>query len=347
MSQSTPTSVRLVISVDTEEDGLWKGDFPQTNCTVENLNGLDRFQAFCSDLGVAPTYLIDWPVAEDTDTVSKLAYWQEEEKCEVGAHLHPWCNPPVREQADAFHSYLCNLPLELQESKVATLTDLIASRIGRAPTSFRSGRYGLSSEGIEILEEHGYLVDSSVTPFFNWSGDGGPDYRYADWRPYYPHESEISRPGPRRRLLEIPITCGFTLGKFDRVNAPWQRLASSPWRHLRIIGLLDRTRLCQRIPLSPEKATASEMIRLMSASVRNGADILVMILHSSSLAVGYSPYVKTDEDLEEFYARIKTAILFCRDKLSGEILTLTQAAAAWRQENDEKQPTADAVRGRL
>jgi len=320
--------LRLVVTVDTEEDGLWRGDYPRERCRVDNLRGLDRFHGFCRKWDLRPTYLCDWPVVECAAAVKALSCWQKQDECEIGAHLHPWCNPPLKEEANTTNSYLCNLREELQYEKLAALTIEMEHRFGRRPTSFRAGRYGLDSKGFRILEQLGYRVDSSVTPFFDWSNDGGPDFRFAPWLPYFPLSNELTREGNSRETIEIPVTCGFTRGRFKRTNAIWQKLATRPWRSTRLIGALDRIKACQRIPLSPEKATSTQMNRLVDACVGQDTSALVMILHSSSLAIGFSPYVGSADELEAFYARMEATFRYCRSRYGAEGATLTEVADA-------------------
>ena len=84
----------LIVTVDTEEEGLWTGEYPANGNTVENTRGIPRFQALCDQFGIRPTYLVDTPVVEDDRSVELLSEIQQSGRCEIGAHLHPWCTPP-------------------------------------------------------------------------------------------------------------------------------------------------------------------------------------------------------------------------------------------------------------
>ena len=195
---------QLVVTVDTEEEGLWGGNYPIRNCSAENLRGLPRFQATCEALGVPPTYLIDAAVLSDAQAVADLRKWQNSSLCEVGTHCHPWCNPPIAsETCTSVESYLCNLPADLQRQKLAWLTDRIADSFGQAPTSYRAGRYGFSETSAAILDDLGYIVDSSVIPLHDYGQDGGPDFYDQPRRPFRYFDDE-------RQLMELPVTTGFT-----------------------------------------------------------------------------------------------------------------------------------------
>lgn len=319
-SESAPW---LVITVDTEEDGLWQGRYPRQHTSVENLRGLPRFQAFCEKLGIRPTYLIDWPVVECSWAVEWLAAWQEAGQCEVGAHLHPWCNPPFHEECNDYNSYLCNLPSELQYEKLRQLTEAIQRRFGRRPRSFRAGRYGLDAAGARMLAELGYLVDSSVTPFVDWSSDGGPDFRHAPWRPYRPAADELCQPSENGRLWEVPVLSGYNVHDFEKASRHWQKLARLPCRVFRILGILDQLGVLQQIRFSPEKANARRMKKLVDASVTQDSECLVMIFHSSSLTPGHSPYVRDARQLDAFYERIDATFAHCYHHYRTPCGTLT------------------------
>ncbi len=61
---------KLIVSVDTEEEGLWGGAYRVFHNTTHNLRGLTRFQMLCERWEVAPTYLVDAPVLEDNTAVN-------------------------------------------------------------------------------------------------------------------------------------------------------------------------------------------------------------------------------------------------------------------------------------
>src|SRR5262245_26219040 len=175
----------LIVTIDTEEEGLWGGCYRRTGNTVENIQHVPRFQALCDGFGVRPTYLIDAAVVEDERAAGLLRKIQDDGRCEIGTHLHPWCNPPFEEEIVPRNSYLCNLPLPLQRAKLSWLTERIEERMARRPTAFRAGRYGLDIVGARLLEALGYAVDSSVIPFTSYSGEEGPDFSDAPQTPYF------------------------------------------------------------------------------------------------------------------------------------------------------------------
>jgi hypothetical protein len=324
----TPSPAALIVSIDTEEEGLWGGIYRRQNNTVENTRGIERFQSFCDRHGVKPTYLADTPVVEDERSSRLLKEIQDSGRSEVGAHLHPWCAPPHEEEISSANSFLCNLPENLQREKLRRLTEAIEERLGRRPTSFRAGRYGLDAVGARILQELGYVVDSSVIPFCDYSSEGGPCYTEAPYTPYYV-DGALVRPAESGELLEVPVSVGFNRINFRRATR-WRDLASrSPLKSLHAVGLLDRMGILQRIKFSPEQSDAARMKRLAAVYAAKTAPCLVMLFHSSSLVPGYSPYVPDARSLERFYRNLEETFRYCLDHLGMVSHTLTEFAWAF------------------
>src|SRR5439155_12482078 len=96
---------------------------------------------------------------------------------EIAAHLHPWNTPPLDEAFAPRNSMLKNLPPQLQQAKLESLTAKLEEAFGAPPSAFRAGRYGLGPETVTALIRRGYRVDSSVTPWVSWQQDDeGPTF---------------------------------------------------------------------------------------------------------------------------------------------------------------------------
>jgi hypothetical protein len=54
--------------------------------------------------------------------------------------------------------------------------------------------------------------------------------------------------------------------------------------------------------LTPEGISAEEALRGIGIALDEGLPLLAFSFHSPSLAVGHTPYVRSDEDLDAFYA---------------------------------------------
>lgn len=327
MNSNRPPS--LIVTVDTEEEGLWSGRFRTRENTVKNIAGVPRFQEVCRRYGVRPTYLVDTPVVDDDRAVETLSdyFWKDE--CEIGAHLHPWCAPPLQEESTERNSFMCNLPELLQREKLERLTDAIEERFGRRPTSFRAGRYGLDIVGARILTTLGYEIDSSVIPFTDYTKHGGQDFRRAPFQPYRVGQDDLCRADDAGQLLEVPVTVGFggfTRPTFRTANRLVETCSRGLGRPLHVVGVLDRLNVVRRIKFSPEQANARRMKQLVRAAIANGLPAMVMMLHSSSLMVGGSPYVQDQRELDQLFARLEDVFAYCRHELNMPSHTLTEFA---------------------
>lgn len=322
-----PSPKQLVVTVDTEEEGLWGGVYQVSGNTTENLRALPRFQSLCESLGVPPTYLIDAPVLDDAQAMARLRDWQQADVCEVGCHCHPWCTPPLPSKPPtSAETYLCNFPIEVQRQKLGWMTERIAEGVGRKPTSYRAGRYGYDRSTAAVLTELNYRVDSSVLPMFEYLGEGGPDFRMAAREPYRNREDGDVRGG---ELVELPVTVGFTRANYDWQRSVWIGLRKSPWKRLRIAGIADCVGIARRVKLSPEGTRLRDLRKVIDSAVRDGLSTLVLMLHSTSLAAGFSPYAKTERQLEELYDRLSGTILHATETHGFQGATLTDAAKSF------------------
>ncbi|MEM6363610.1 MAG: hypothetical protein AAF745_04225 [Planctomycetota bacterium] len=182
---------RLLVTVDTEEEGRWSGQYLRTNNSVSNIEAVPRFQELCDRFQIKPTYLVDTPVATDHRSSEILAEIDASNRCEIGGHLHPWCTEPFDETLNQKNSFLCNLPIQLVAQKLATLGDQIEQAFGKRPTSFRAGRYGVGAAALGALKSEGYNVDSSVISFSNFANREGPNFLGCPLNPYWANDHDL------------------------------------------------------------------------------------------------------------------------------------------------------------
>lgn len=361
----------LIVTVDTEEEGLWSGQFVREGNRAENVAlGLPRFQELCERYGIQPTYLVDAPVLEDQQAVGLLRSLAERDSCEIGAHLHPWCTPPLEEQISPETTFLCNLKPHLQRAKLEWLTEKIQSVLGVRPTSFRAGRYGICPVALCALQNLGYVTDSSVLPFADYTNIGGPNFTHAPVVPYlalHPSSDDHERcdlltknpcavsdthrnPGSLGRmnsngncwqeaevtpyesaisgLVEVPVASGYTRWPFRR----WHNLKCFLRRwggaRLRLPGLLDRLNIARYVKFSPEQSNLTRLKQLVDVYCAHHLPVMVMMLHSSSLVPGFSPYCRNEYDLDEMYRRLEGIFDYCIRQHDMPTMRLTEYARA-------------------
>lgn len=316
----------VIVSIDTEEDN-W---YPSRNgLAVGNICELRRLAGFFDRLGVRPTYLVTYQVAIQPSAAEMLREVCAAGNAEIGAHLHPWNTPPLAEAFVPRNSMLKNLPADLQLAKLERLTAALERAFYRTPRVFRAGRFGIGRGTVAALLRCGYRVDSSVTPFWNWEGfDEGPTFVGAPLSAYRlaPHD-DVRRPAPDGELLEIPLSYGFSRGPFSFWDRTRRLLEAPPLRWLHLAGVAARTGLVKRIVLSPELASAADMLTLSRRLLEHGVRHLHVFWHSPSLKPGLTPFVATAADVARLYDSVEAYL----DGLSGisnvTFATISEAAA--------------------
>lgn len=280
---------RFVLTVDAEEEFDWTKPIEREGHTVRSVTRLAKFQEFCERQGVSPVYLVDYPIATSPAAAGILRDAVAAGKADVGVQLHPWVNPPFDEQVNEHNSFAGNLPPELEREKFRRLRDAIKANIGKAPLIYRAGRYGAGPETAAILAEGGIRIDTSVRARFDYSSAGGPNFRDFPVRPYW-----LDRAAG---LMELPLTAVYW-GLLRQIG-PW--LYPRMWRVTRLRGALARIGLLERIPLTPEGVTLEEAVRGIDIAIDEGLPVLVFSFHSPSLAPGFTPYVRNEDDLDALY----------------------------------------------
>jgi hypothetical protein len=280
---------RFLVTVDVEEEFDWHAPLDRHQHGIEAVPALRKFQHFCEGFGVCPVYLVDYPIATSLSAKEALHEPIAEGRAEVGVQLHPWVNPPHDEVVNAFNSYAGNLPLELERAKFMMLRDAIERNFGAVPRIYRAGRYGTGANTARILCENGITIDTSVRSGFDYSAEGGPNYRGHPLRPYW-----IDRDGG---LIELPLTTVYW-GALRRMGS-W--LYPKMWRIPQLRGALAHARLLDRIPMTPEGVSAKEAMHAIDVAADMELPILVLSFHSPSLRVGNTPYIRDHDDLDAFY----------------------------------------------
>lgn len=297
-------SVKLLISVDTEEDN-WRP--ANEHITVSNIEEVRRFQAFVAGLGLKPTYFTTYQVARVEWAAAILKEASADGAAEIAAHLHPWNTPPFAGDPFGANTMVHNLPKDLQRQKLEHLTRHHEAVFGVSPVSFRAGRYGLGHHLVKPLLDLGYKVESSVTPFWDWREfDNGPDFRRAPMAPYRLSATgeSVVQGSEDGGLIELPLSCGYNRTNFEFWHRIDRVFRSRLLRLAKLPGLAWHTGLLRRIILSPEIHTTDEMIELTERLLERGLGYLQLTLHSSTLRPGLTPFTRTWRDVDQLYKRI-------------------------------------------
>lgn len=300
---------RLLVVIDTEEEFNWDRDFARENTSVQSMKWIGRVQAIFDEYGITPVYVVDFPVASQADGYKPLAEIHEDRRCVIGAHLHPWVNPPYEETVNRTNSFAGNLSMTLEKTKLLALTECIEEHFGRRPTIYKAGRYGVGPNTTTILEELGYEIDLSVCPHMDYSAEKGPDYSANSSWPFWF--------GKGKQLLELPLTVGYT-GWLRHLGPALHPLATNSFfTALRLPGILARLNVLNKSWLSPEGYSTTEHQQLAQTLYNAGLRVFSFAFHSPSVEPGHTPYVQSKADLDDFLGRLRQFFDFFFGELQG------------------------------
>ncbi len=314
--------VLFVLTVDTEESWDWDQGFPQEQLCVDNINQLPTFQAHCDELGIKPTYFVDYPVVADSASACILKDLAKSAGCEIGAHLHPWCNPPLEGQNTEAESHVINLPIDLVERKLQNLLSLMKSELDVDALSFRTGRWGINAEVLNLLAQYGITTDSSIYPYYKnrfFSCYGAPN------KPYWPDLEDPLREGKQRDIFELPISAGFNKANFEKCSSIHDKISGSWLSNFRLTGIAWQLNLLRKIYLSPELNSADDMISLIKQLLLQDQPVIHMFIHSSSL-MQYNDYNNHAYQTQDIYEGIIQTVNYLKQNANVTFCTISQAS---------------------
>jgi hypothetical protein len=323
--KGSKTPIIFVLTIDTEEEWDWSGPFPQQNANVENIDKLPDFHSICDDLGIRPTYFVDYAVSDNANAVAKMQTFTAKGNCEIGAHLHPWCNPPYFGEVGEAESHVVNLPAEQVSQKLDVLIDSLETGFGIKPKSFRTGRWGIDKKVMALLVQSGINVDSSVYPFYKnefFSCSG------ASTLPYWPDLNDPFQHGSQDTLYELPVTVGFNRPQFALANQIHTAFAKPPLSWTRFNGLAWHTHLLRKTYLCPELSSTQDMLTLCDTVIQKGYPVLHMYMHSSSLLVNQNDLLGSENTPFDFISDAITKVVTqLKSTYDIEFCTISEAAS--------------------
>lgn len=281
----------FMVFVDTEEEFDWLGGVDREATRVTATAGMARCHQMLARAGVRPVYLTDYPVLESDAANALMRQWIADDTADVGAHLHPWVNPPHDEVVSGTNSFAGNLPEALERAKLGALCARMEERLGIRPTAYRAGRYGVGPDTARILMDLGFRLDCSVRSRFDYSTAGGPDFTDMPVQPYR------LASGAGGGLFELPLSTAY-VGPLRRIGGPLHRWAGAVPK---VPGALARTGLFARTPLTPEGVSARECIAAIDTLLDCETSLLSFSFHSPTTEAGHTPYVRDAAALEDFY----------------------------------------------
>lgn len=284
----------LCVSIDCECDkgAKWRLRKPLAFDSVTS-GIVDRLQPLFRYFGAKPTYLLSPEVLADPASVEALTGLLG--CAEFGTHLHGEFIAPQAVVPDETTDFQCNYPPNVEQAKMAGLTEMFRGAFGKMPRSFRAGRFGIGPHSLSILANLGYTVDSSVSPLKDWTRAGASSacFLKAPDQPYWPDHSEPTKtaviPGS---LLEVPVT-----------------ILPSRWP---FIGNWLEPRW-----LRPTRGSAAGIIQVARDALARGRKtgrpvVLNCMFHNVEIMPGLSPYARCQAEADAILARLAALLDFAR-----------------------------------
>ncbi len=305
-----PVLMTLVVA---EEEFDWEEDFDRDATQVTAIRNVVHGQEVFEAAGIVPTYVVDYPVANDPESARVLREIFDSGRGLLGAHLHPWVTPPFEEEVNVRNSFPGNLGAELEAANMRQLMERIEEVFGQRPRVYQAGRYGLGPDTAAILAREGIEVDLSATPPFDYSEQGGPDFSAYPADPWW-----LDRPGG---VLEIPTTGAYVGFLRSGVHRIYRAVTRPALRWTRLPGLLARVGALERLRLTPEGHELDDLVRLTRSLLARGTRIFTFSYHAPSLKPGCTQYVRDERELEHFHERCRRYFEFFMGELGGRSLT--------------------------
>jgi hypothetical protein len=306
--------MKLVISIDVEEEGLFSGEYARTPLGVSNVAQLQRLEFIPREFGFPLSLLVTYHAARDPAAREVLKYWRDRYGAEIGAHLHPWNTPPFADLSEPEPVRSEKMPLPVLKEKLANLVSAIQEGLGVTPRSFRMGRFDWGLKLLSLLPEIGFQVDSSMVPLTQKVG--GPDYFLAPPDPF-----RLPVPGAAgETLLEIPLTmiplCPAAARLVYRLSAGFPGARGEPLR-----GWFPYVLALGIHPVWFPFPSMRFAVRLHRG---RGGRVLNMFLHSSELMVGGTPQIPTEAAVERLVQKIRRFITWLQDTGPVQGVTLSE-----------------------
>jgi len=281
---------QLIVVIDTEEEFDWNKPVERSSTSVVAMQYINRVQEIFDEYGIKPCYVIDYPIASQQSSYSHLLEIFKGERCEIGAHLHPWVTPPETELLIPENTYPGNLERSLEYAKLKNLTEVIQQNFDFQPTTYKAGRYGFGANTQAILQQLGYQIDLSYCPSFDHGADGGPDYSAAHAEPFWFDDDKI--------LLEIPLTGSFVGSAGDASKGVFN--FAQGYKKFKLPGIMSKFGIVDRLVLTPEGYTHEEHVKITKFLYRKGVRTFTWSFHSPTVMPGTTPYVKNEQDVKNF-----------------------------------------------
>ncbi len=314
-------NVKLAVTIDVEEEGLFSGEYRPDAVQVANVERLETLDSLFTDLEIRPTLMTAHSVARVPRCAEIVLRLRDKWNGEIGGHLHAWNTPPFKKLPYPAPVPSEMMPEALLRSKTTTLFESLAA-MGVEPRSFRMGRFNLGPKMLRIIEEFGIEVDSSVAPMRSYYG--GPDHLAAPTDPYFPDPADPCRPGDSP-VLEAPMTIVPVVENLGGV------LESMRSRRILPGALVSGfAKYIGSLPAQPLWTGTNRLRKAVRLHRRRGGRALTIFFHSSELLPGGCPQHATDKDVRRFIEKLRRFFTWLRSDVGVDSLTLSELGDLYR-----------------
>ncbi len=318
-----PKPIYVIISLDVEEEGLFRGSYARHVAGVRNVAWL-RGLAPLLERGVKPTLFCAHSVFTDKSAWPVLEDLRDHHGAEIGAHLHFWNTPPLPPGPDTLDAVpACELDQGLLAAKLESLFKAGRDFQGADIRAFRMGRWDMHKKHWPLLLEAGVEADSSVRPLFaSKTPRKGADHFNATHAPY-----RVEHAG--KSLLEVPLTV-----------VPLSRLAANLHKDPQTpAGLQARfyMRYWNTLSLLPVYYPLP-FLKLAARLALADSDVLMMTWHSSEMMPGGAPHLPDDKAIGAMLARVGAWTDWLTRHWDVHFVTLSELAAMRKEKAPEPAP---------
>jgi len=307
--------LKLAISVDVEEEGLFSGRYPRRGGGLENVQALRRLDFIPEAYGFPLTLLTTYPVAVSRRCRPILLRCAEKQGAEIGAHLHPWNTPPFMEPPGREPLPAADIPPALLTAKLETLLKAIRNGLGVDPGAFRMGRFDLCRQLLDLMPAHGLTVDSSIVPLRYTSGG-------TDHFPFPADPFAFTGLAGAGTLTEAPLTVVAW-------SPPLARLVYGLARFLGPAGksrLLTAFRYVAAVGTQPTWFPLASMLSAARLHLHRGGRVMTMLLHSSELMPGATPMFPDEHSVSRLIEKLRRFLDRLTERSAVQGVTLSQLA---------------------
>lgn len=317
--------MKLLVTIDVEEEGLFTGKYDPLDPPVTNVKALSMLDPVFRKWAIRPTLLLSYHVARCQAWHETIWDLKDRWNGEIGAHLHLWNTPPLVKFSYPEPIPSERVPEEILAAKLESLLDIFR-QTGESPTSFRMGRFNMGRRMWSIVENTPIVVDSSVAPMRIQYG--GPDHLTAPTDPYFPDRKNPFDQGDSH-ILEVPITIVPLIGSLGHALERWRAVSVLPenaisWTAANILSL-------------PVQPVWTDLARLKIGAWlhrRRGGQALTMFFHSSELVPGFCPQHPTAGHIDRFLDKLDSFFAWLHRSNHVESLTLTELRHNYSQSEE-------------